>query len=111
MGSGYEKRGLLTDGSCDEKAEERRIFILHKRVYYVFQVAFVASIYKRRYTRGLGTKGRGLHQGGVATPAEMSCFCKRATTKGYRAQIKPVSHAFNKGLLSCRSSKEMGTGN
>jgi hypothetical protein len=59
MGPGYEKERLLTDGSCNEKGEERRISILYKRVYYVFQVVFVASIYKGRYTRGLGTKGRG----------------------------------------------------
>lgn len=56
--------GLLMDDSCDEKGAEkkRRIFILYKRTYYVFQVAFVVSIYKIRYTRGLGTMGRVLLQ-------------------------------------------------
>ena len=79
-------------------------FILYKRVYYVLQVVFVASIYTRTYTRGLGTKGRGgggLCQGGVATPAVMSCFCKRATTKGYWPLIKPVSHAAFCGGTLC----------
>jgi hypothetical protein len=41
----------------------------------------------------------------------MSCFCKRATTKGYWALIKPVSHAFYKGPLYSRFWKEIGTGN
>jgi hypothetical protein len=40
------------------KREQKKIFILYKRAYYVFQVAFVVSIYKIRYTRGLGTIGR-----------------------------------------------------
>lgn len=61
--------GLLMDESCDEKGDEKkRIFILYKRTYYVFQVVFVVSIYKIRYTRGLGTMGRVLLQRGFATP-------------------------------------------
>jgi len=46
------------DGSS-MKRDKKGGFILYKRVYYVLQVVFVASIYKRTYTRGLGTKGRG----------------------------------------------------
>lgn len=53
------RKGALRDDSCDEKGEVKGIFILYKRTYYVFQVVFVASIYKIRYTRGLRTMGRG----------------------------------------------------
>jgi hypothetical protein len=58
MGPGYEKMGLLMHDSCDEKRAEK-IFILYKRVYYVLQVAFVVSIYKIRYTRGIRYNGQG----------------------------------------------------
>jgi hypothetical protein len=46
MGPGYEKEGLLLHGSCDEREKKGGNFILYKRVYCVFQVAFVASIYR-----------------------------------------------------------------
>lgn len=80
------------------KGRQKKNFILYKRAYYVFQVAFVVSIYKIRYTRGLGTIGRVLPLWGFATPAEMSCFCKRATTELYEALIKPVSRAFSEDI-------------
>jgi len=50
------------------KRDKKGNFILYKRVYYVLQVVFVASIYKRTYTRGLGTKRRGLVSGGGVVP-------------------------------------------
>jgi hypothetical protein len=53
------EKGALRDNSFVEKEEVKGIFILYKRTYYEFQVAFVAPIYKIRYTRGLGSMERG----------------------------------------------------
>jgi len=72
----YGKRGSSWTVLLMKRAKKGD-FILYKRVYYVLQVVFVASIYKRTYTRGLGTKGRGSVSGRGCYPCCDELFLQK----------------------------------